>query len=96
MARKDERYVEIIVESFIPAFTAGRHGEVHIRPIPGQDPYTVDMYVACSDKLIDTSVYNIGTRFKILAKITDREDGVPYIYSHYKWPFEVVFSPPHQ
>lgn len=90
MARKKERYVYIIVESFRSSSNAGRHGEVHIRPIPGQDPYAPNLYVSCSTKLEDISKYPFGTRFKILAKITDRKNGTPYIYSNPTWPFEVI------
>ncbi len=31
---KTNEYSFIIVESFIPADTSGRHGPVHIRPLP--------------------------------------------------------------
>jgi hypothetical protein len=32
----------------------------------------------------------IGTKFKLLAKLTDREDGGKYLYSSYQWPHEVL------
>jgi len=34
--------------------------------------------------------YPIGTTFQIKAKITDREGGTPFIYTHYSWPFYVL------
>jgi hypothetical protein len=36
------------------------------------------------------AIYPVGTRFRIYAKETNREDGKPFLYSHYDWPFEVV------
>lgn len=94
MGRKNERYVEVIVESYLPYSTAGLHGPVHIRPIKDQDPYTPDMQVRCSKLLSDTSVYPIGTKFKIMAKLTDREGGKPFLHSPYTWAFEVVKETP--
>lgn len=81
-------YSYIIVESFIPKDTSGRHGLVHIRPIEGQDPYTSNMFVQCSKDL--SSDYPVGTRFRIKAKITSREGGSPFISSHYTWSYEVL------
>jgi hypothetical protein len=85
---KKEIYSYIIVESYKPKNTAGLHGEVHIKPIAGQEPYTENMHVECSKVLIND--YEIGTRFRIKAKITNREGGTPFAYSHYTWKFEVV------
>jgi hypothetical protein len=90
MGRITERYVEVIVESYIPHSTSGLHGPVHIRPVKGQDPYTPDMQVRCSKLLSDTSVYPLGTRFKLKAKLTDRLGGKPFLHSPYTWAFEVL------
>ena len=85
---KKEQYSYIIVESYKPKNTSGLQGEVHIKPIKGQEPYTEDMHVECSKVL--TKEYPVGTQFKIKAKITSKEGGKPFVYSHYTWPFEVV------
>ena len=85
---KNGDYQYIIVESFCPVDTAGRHGLVHIRPLPNQEPFNQDMFVACSRSL--SSDYPVGTQFKIKAKLTDRDGGTPYIYSHYSWEFKVA------
>lgn len=90
MARTNEPYVTVIVESFRPASTAGLHGEVHIRPIKGQGEYSPDMHVQCSENLKNTRTYPLGTKFKIRAKINDKEGGKPFLYSNYTWPFEVI------
>ena len=85
---KDTKYDCIIVESYMPADTFGLHGPIHIRPVPGQSPYETHMHVECSKKL--SYDYPVGTKFKIQAKITDREGGTPFIYSHYSWHFQVL------
>lgn len=82
-------YHTIIVESFYPADTSGRHGPVHIRPAPNQ-PFSQSLFVECSIDLADTDVYPVGTRFRIKVKLTDRKGGTPFLYSYYHWPFEVV------
>jgi len=85
---RKEEYDFIIVESFIPLDSNGRHGPIHIRPIPGQDPFKETMFVECSKDL--SYGYPLGTRFRIKAKITQREGGTPFIYSHYLWKYEVI------
>ncbi|RYY49292.1 MAG: hypothetical protein EOO06_07635 [Chitinophagaceae bacterium] len=84
----NSKYSEVIVESFIPQNTSGQHGLIHIRPIPGQDPFLPDMMVECSKDL--SYKYEIGTKFRIKAKITSKEDGKPFIYSYYRWTYTVL------
>jgi hypothetical protein len=81
-------YQYIIVESFIPSNTAGKHGPIHVRPLPGQEPFRTNMFVECSKDLSQS--YPIGTRFRIKAKITSRQGGSLFIYSHYSWFYEVL------
>ncbi|NMG16749.1 hypothetical protein [Aromatoleum bremense] len=80
-------YKEIIVESFRPASTGGKHGPVHVRPIPGQ-PFPPSLFVECADRL--KREYPVGTRFKIRVKLTDKEGGGQYLYSYFGWPVEVL------
>jgi hypothetical protein len=84
---KNARYVEILVESFVPLSTAGRHGLVHVRPVRGQ-VFDDALYVECSKEL--SHEYPVGTKFLIRAKLTDREGGGEFLYSHYRWPFKVL------
>ncbi|MFY7935828.1 MAG: hypothetical protein ACOVOQ_00510 [Flavobacterium sp.] len=81
-------YQFILVESFIPSDTSGRHGPIHIRPLPNQDPFKTTMFVECSKNL--SYDYAVGTKFRIKAKITRKEGRAEFIYSHYSWPFEVI------
>jgi hypothetical protein len=74
-------YRYILVESFTPENTGGKHGRVHIRPVKGQ-VYDQSLYVSCSRKLVDQTAYRTGTKFKLYAKLTDREGGGEYLYSN--------------
>lgn len=90
MAKPDEPYRLVEVESYLPTATSGLHGEVHIRPCTGQD-YPDNMHVECSKKL--SRDYPVGTRFRITAKLADREGGSVFLYSHYSWKYEALEKP---
>lgn len=83
-----QEYTDIIVESFIVDNTSGKHGLIHIRPLPNQFPFEENMFVECSKEL--SNDYPVGTRFSIKAKITSRKGGKPFIYSHYSWSYKVL------
>ena len=80
-------YEEVLVESYIPEKSAGKHGKVHIRPVAGYK-YSPNLHVECSKKLSEN--YPVGTRFKLQAKLTDRASGGEYLYSSYRWAYQVV------
>jgi hypothetical protein len=46
------------------------------------------MNVECSRDM--RTRFPIGTRFRIFAKETAREDGNPFLYTHHSWPYDVV------
>lgn len=79
--RYNGAYKLVLVESFKPENTSGKHGVVHIRPVAGQ-VFPQSLFVSCSRKMTDHSKYKIGTKFKVLAKLTDRKDGGEYLYSN--------------
>lgn len=85
----EAEYQMIKVESYYESGT-GLHGDVHVRPLPGQSPYKPSMRVECSKELMDPKVHKVGTKFLIKAKITNREGGTPFIYSSYAWPYTVL------
>lgn len=87
MSKPFETYQMVEVESYRPPSTSGLHGDVHIRPCPGQG-YPVTMHVGCAKKL--SRDYPVGTRFRIKAKLTDREGGGEYLYSYPGWKYEVL------
>ena len=90
MAKRDEPYLFVAVESYVPRSTSGRHGKVHIRPVSGQG-YDEGLGVECSKSL--TTDYPVGTRFRIRAKLTDREGRGEFLYSSWRWPVEVISRP---
>jgi hypothetical protein len=87
MAKPEEPYVWVKVESYLPANTSGLHGKVHIRPCAGQG-YPHDMHVECSKQL--STGYPVGTRFRLRAKLTDREGEGEFLYSYFGWSYEVL------
>lgn len=89
LMRVPKAYRYVIVESFRPDSTAGRHGPVHVRPIPGQ-VYDPSLNVSHSAQLIDTERYPVGTKFKIWATLTSREGKGRYLYSDYRDAATVV------
>jgi len=86
---KRGKYQLVIVESYEPPSTAGLHGPVHIRPVAGQG-FPTDLHVECSKELSDLRKHKLGTRFRIKAKLTDREGGGEFLYSYFGWPVEVI------
>lgn len=85
MAKPEEPYRWLKVESYEVKSTSGKRGKVHIRPLPGQWA-DVALQVECSKKL--SKNYPLGSKFEICAKLTDREDGGEYIYSSFRWKFK--------
>lgn len=77
MAKENEQYRQLIVESYMIVGASGLHGEVHIRPVDGQG-LSRKLQVECSKKL--SRNFPVGTQFQIRAKLTDRE-GVGSIFT---------------
>jgi hypothetical protein len=75
-------YRTVVVESFVPYDKRPRHGLVHIRPVLGQ-VFAPTLFVECSKRLMDTSRYPLGTKFKLNAKLTDRQGGTPFLYAYH-------------
>lgn len=89
MSKPFEPYRKLLVQSFRPNKTSGKHGKVHIKPLPDQWA-SENLAVECSKKLSDTNTYPLGTIFEIHAKLTDRKDSGEYIYSSFRWEFKVI------
>ena len=87
MAKPDEPYRYVVVESYRPSSTAGLHGAIHVRLVAGQG-LSVALQVECSKQL--TRRYPVGTKFRLRAKLTDREVGGEYLYSYHGWHVEVL------
>ena len=84
MVRDIYAYRQVAVESRMVG------GSPQIRPLPGQ-AYAPSLSVQCSRRLSDTSVYPLGTKFLLFAKLTDRLGGTPFLYAYHGDP-DLVLS----
>lgn len=91
MTRDTSAYRQVIVESFIAPTSTGKRGLVQIRPIQGQ-AFSSTLLVQCSRRLTDTEQFPVGTRFLLLAKMTDRLGGTPFLYAHHGDP-DILVTP---
>lgn len=87
MALPHEEYEWVEVETYIAERTSGLHGRIHVRPVAG-GKFDPSLQVECSKEMIRK--YPIGTRFRIWAKLTDREGGRPFLYTSYRWSYDVL------
>lgn len=83
MTRDTFDYRDVAVES------VEEGGRVLVRPVNGQ-AFSPEMRVQCSRDLRDTAVYPLGTCFLVLAKMTDRLGGEPYLYVFQGDPVKVL------
>ena len=86
MAKPNEPYRYVVVESCRES-GSGLHGDVHIRPVLAEG-FPSGTRVECSKAL--SRNYRVGTKFRIRAKLTDKEDGGEFLYSHFGWKYEVL------
>ena len=86
MAKPWEQYQQVIIESYHEV-KSGKSSHIHARPISGQGyPTTID--VQCSRKMRES--HPIGTKFKVWAKLSDREGNGDHLYTSWQWPYEVI------
>jgi hypothetical protein len=79
------QYQKVVVETYAP--TEPGRSSIRVRPILGE-VFPQSMVVECSKAMRHN--HPIGTRFLIYAKETRREDGKSFLYSSYKWPYDIV------
>ncbi|MEO8598383.1 MAG: hypothetical protein ABI656_00970 [bacterium] len=91
MTRDISAYRQVVVESFIAPTSTEKRGLVQIRPIQGQ-AFSSALLVQCSRRLTDTARFPVGTRFILLAKMTDRLGGPPFLYAYHGDP-DIVVTP---
>jgi hypothetical protein len=78
MARDSWAYREVAVESVRDP----RSGKLRLRPMPGQ-AFAPSLPVHAAKALLDVTVYPVGTRFLLNAKLTDRLGGPQFLYSYH-------------
>lgn len=86
MAKPWEQYQQIVIETY-REIKSGKSSHILARPISGQG-YSVDLDVECSRAM--RKAHPVGTKFRVWAKLTDREGGGEYLYTSWRWPYEVV------
>jgi len=89
MEKPKEPYHYVNVENYVPASAAGRHGRIHTRPLPGQG-FSINLNVQVPAGI---KKYPAGTKFRILAKVSDPKGGKKYLKSYHNWDFEVLERP---
>jgi len=87
MGLPNEPYFDLVVESFLPASTAGRRGRVHVRPVDGQG-IDSSLFVECARAM--TLDYPVGTRFRVRAKYSNRKGRGAFLIAPYAWGFSVL------
>jgi hypothetical protein len=86
MGRPEEPYYSIVVETYRVS-GSGLHGDIHVRPVAGEQfPQTLHVR---SPKEMRRN-YPVGTRFRIYAKLTDKEGSNPFLHTHHNWDYEVL------
>jgi len=76
----------IVIETYFNV-GGGSSKSVRARPVLGQN-LDVAMNVECSSKM--RMNYPVGTRFLIATKLTNREGGADFLYSHYNSRYKVL------
>lgn len=79
-------YRDVIIETYWGLTTHASNG-LRARPLPGQG-LDVTMNVECSTKMRNS--YPVGTKFKVAARLKDKEGGSKFLYVHYNHTYEVV------
>jgi hypothetical protein len=79
---KSAAYCLLVVESFKLTNTSGHRDPVQIRPTKGQI-YPPTMLLECNRRMIDTSIYPVGTKFKAWVRLKQKLDCAPHLYSYH-------------
>ena len=89
---KDDKTIILKVESYIPKIKTGKHGLLHIRPLPGQEPFSPSISVSCAKEM--SNDYPVGTKF--IARVNRefkayKDKSKPnVIWGHPKWFWEPI------
>jgi hypothetical protein len=75
-------YRLLVVESFRLGSTSGHRDPIQIRPVPGQ-VFPPSMLLECSRRMVDTSVYPEGTKFKVWVRVKQKLNCAPHLYCYH-------------
>jgi len=79
-------YMDVVIETY-PNAGGGSSKSLRARPVLGQG-LDVKMNVECSSKMRKN--YPVGTKFLITAKLSNREGGSEFLYSHFNSSYRVL------
>lgn len=85
MAKPEEPYVELIVETYYES-GSGLHGNIHVRPAAGQ-PFPQHLRVRFPRSV--RYAHKVPTRFRVAGKLSDREGGNEFIHTNHAWGYHV-------
>ena len=86
MAMPEEPYFTLIVETYRES-GSGLHGDIHVRCVEGQEfPPTFRIRFPMAPRF----AHPVGSRFQILAKLSDKEGGNNFLHSNHAWPYTVL------
>jgi hypothetical protein len=69
---------------------SGLHGDIHVRPIAGQQlPQSLRVRFPKALR----HAHEIGTRFLVYAKLTDKDGGNEFVHTNHAWDVEVLGKP---
>ncbi|QFZ83536.1 hypothetical protein GFK26_12590 [Variovorax paradoxus] len=79
-------YRKVVVQSYL-ARGEKSSSTIRARPVDGQG-LDVDMHVECSSNM--RNGHPVGTFFLITAQVTDRQSGPPFLYTSFRWVYDVL------
>lgn len=83
MAKPMEPYVECVVETYYES-GSGLHGDIHVRPSKNQ-PFPQHLRVRFPRSVREAN--DVPTRFRVMAKLSDREGGNEFIHTNHAWGY---------
>ena len=86
MGMPDEPYYTLIVETYRES-GSGLHGDIHVRCVEGQE-FPRSLRVRSPKQMRRN--HPVGTRFRIYAKLIDKEGGNPFLHTHHNWDYDVL------
>ncbi len=86
MTERWSQYRQIIIETFLDK-PRGMRSSIRARAISGQF-FPTDLFISCSTGM--RNQHAVETKFRIHAKQSMSRDGVPFLYSHPLWPYQIV------
>lgn len=86
MGMPEEDYHSIVVETYRMR-GSGLHGDIHVRTVAGEK-FPQNLHVRFS--MSARTAHEVGTRFRVLAKLTNRSDGSKFLHTNHAWGYEVL------